>query len=118
MRRLRVGVRLGVTTELHQEESVAVGEQVDVVGVQTLRAHVFDELVVDALEAHWSVLADLRHVVSGGVGIGIAEHDQRARRLGVDQPHGRVQHDDAGPLGPDESLRDVEAVLGEQAGRG
>ena len=56
----------------------------------------------------------MRDVVAGRVDVGVAEHHEGPRRPGVDEPHGGLEHDDAGALGADERAGDVEAVLGQQ----
>ncbi len=113
-RRLVVRFLFGVSAELDEQESLALGQQVDVVGVQALGAHVVDQLGVEAFEPDRSVLADHRHVVAGGVDVGVAEHDQGSGGSVLDELHGGVQDDDAGSLGTDERLGHVEAALGEE----
>ncbi len=70
--------------------------------------------LVDALARDRPVLAHHRHVVAGGRGVREAGDDEGPLRLGVDEPDPGAEHDDAGALGADEGLGDVEVLLVEQ----
>ena len=60
------------------------------------------------------MLANLGDVVGRVVDVGIAQHQQRARRGGVDQLERRLEHGHAGALAAHQRPADVKAPLGQQ----
>src|SRR5439155_26740688 len=82
--------------------------------MNTLELHRFDQHVVDAFKANWSVFADFGDVIARLVNVRIAEHQQRARSWIVNQLEGRFENDHAGAFGSNQRARDVESIFGKQ----
>ena len=109
------GLRLRITrvtgAELHQQPAAAVGEVVQVLGMEALPLHELREPEVDPLERHGPMGHDLGDVVRRLEDVRVAHDQERARREAGDEPDLRLQHRHARGLGADQRAGDVEAVL-------
>ena len=72
-------------------------------------------LRVEPLEGDRLGPEDRRHRVGGGGDVGVAEEHRGARLHPRHEPQLRPQHHHTGALGADQRLRDVKALLGQQA---
>ena len=90
-----------------------LGDQPSTAGGKT-RLHPARETIVERFERGRLELHQLGDVVAGLEDVGVAQHDQAARRRAVDEPQRRFQDRHAGSLGADQRPRDVEAVLGQE----
>jgi hypothetical protein len=104
----------GVRAEVGHQPRAARREQPERVRSHVFLALVADELVVEALQRHGPILVDRGYRVGGRRDVGEGQQHQHALRGFGQQAEFGAQHGDAGRLGADERLGQVEPVLGQQ----
>ena len=86
--RLVIRLLLALATKLHQQPAAPIGEQRDILRVQTFLLHIVHQNVIQSLQPNRSMRQHLHNVVASGVDIGIAEDEQRAYRWALDEAYG------------------------------
>ena len=95
--------------ELHHQPAAALGQKPNVFGMEVNRLHVGDQAIVDAFEPDRAEFENLADVIGCAVDVRIAEHEQRAARWTVHQPHRRPEHRYTRTFRTDEGARYYEA---------
>ena len=112
----RIRIRLGLdrAAEFQKQPATARRKHRSSFGVQSFRAHVAHEKVVESFEADRLEFEEARHVVRGVVNRRIAEDEGTARGRRVDEAALRFEHDRARAFAADKRSRDVESILRKQ----
>ena len=104
----------GVGAEFGQQPAAAFGQQRQPFRIDASTPRVFDQQVVNALEADRLVGHDIGDVIGALVDVGIGDQQQDSRRRAFHQAARGLQHRDAGAFGPDQRAGHVEAIFGQQ----
>ena len=107
-------LRFAVGSELGEQPGTPGRVERDVVGEQIRLEHVPGHRLVDRLETDRAVLEDREDVVRGRELVVVGDDGERAVPGTGNETDGRLEHEGARALRPDQRARDVEAPLGQQ----